>query len=119
MVPALPRVRFECAGAYSAGFRRRVRETRRNGAVEALYVIRARGLATAQETFQSGGAVRFSDRLVGRGSHFLTLERLPKMHVPCQTQPDESKGMNGSIVNRMRHMPQTIPQTNRSWGIFA
>ena len=42
------------------------------GAVEALYVIRARRLATAQEAFQNWGAVRFRDQLVGRGSHLLT-----------------------------------------------
>jgi hypothetical protein len=41
------------------------------GAVEALYVIRARGLATAQQALQSWGAVRFIDQLVRRGSHFL------------------------------------------------
>ena len=42
------------------------------GAVETLYVIRTSGLATAQEAFQSKGAVRFRDQLVGRGSHLLT-----------------------------------------------
>jgi hypothetical protein len=32
---------------------------------------------------------------------------------------NESGALNGSVVNSMRHMPQTTPGTYLSWGIFA
>jgi hypothetical protein len=85
------------------------------GAVEALYVIRARRLATAQEAFQSWGAVRFRDQLVGRASHLLT----QGARIVPGPKSNESGALNGSVVNSMRHMPQTTPGTYLSWGIFA